>query len=38
MTTPAFLHPRPPARPADQFVTMVGGAGAEVWDRTAAAT
>ena len=34
MTTPAFLHPfARPARPADQYVTMVGGAGAEVWDR-----
>jgi adenosylmethionine-8-amino-7-oxononanoate aminotransferase len=34
MTTPAFLHPfARPTRPADQYVTMVGGAGAEVWDR-----
>jgi putrescine aminotransferase len=34
MTTPAFLHPfARPSRPADQYVTMVGGDGAEVWDR-----
>ena len=34
MTPPAFLHPfARPARPADGFITMVGGAGAELWDR-----
>jgi len=34
MTPPAFLHPfARPARRADEFVTMVGGAGAELWDR-----
>ena len=34
MTPPAFLHPfARPARGADGFITMVGGAGAELWDR-----
>ncbi|HET9602140.1 MAG TPA: aminotransferase class III-fold pyridoxal phosphate-dependent enzyme [Acidimicrobiales bacterium] len=33
-TAPAFLHPfARPARPADEYVTITGGAGAEVWDR-----
>ena len=30
---PAFLHPfARPARPAEEFITIVGGQGAEVWD------
>ena len=33
-TLPAFLHPfARPTRTADQFIPIVGGAGAEVWDR-----
>ena len=33
-TLPSFLHPfARPTRAADQYISIVGGAGAEVWDR-----
>lgn len=33
MSLPAFLHPfAPPTRPQEQFIRIVGGEGAEIWD------